>query len=149
MSASTTFTLDSRARTRRWWRSALWLLLAVCLLLVLGAFHAIAQVEPSLVQVTIDGAPLVTDLDLAALPPAHKVMLSIGLVLVLLVALFIGLGCIAVVLVALVPILLLSVALPLIVVGALLLVLLSPLLLVSWLLWRAIRPGPHSTTMPA
>ena len=149
MNTPTTFTLDSRARKSRWWRGALWLSLALCLLLALGAFHAIDHLEPSLLQITIDGAPLIDDLDLAALPSAPKVMLAIGLALVVLVALFVAMGSVAVVLVALVPIVLLAVGLPLVLVSALLLVLLSPLLLVAWLLWRAVRPRPHSTTMPA
>jgi hypothetical protein len=149
MTASTTITLDSARRKSRWWRTSLWLLLALCLLVALGAFEAVEHFEPALLQVSVDGTPFVTDLDLAALPPAHKVMLALGLALVLFVALFVVMGGIALTLVMLVPVVLLAVVLPLVVAGAVLLVLLSPLALLAWLLWRAVRPAARSTTMAA
>jgi hypothetical protein len=149
MTASTTIALGGARHKGRGWRTALWLLLALCLLVALGAFEAVEHLEPGLLQVSVDGAPFVTDLDLAALPPAHKVVLALGLALVLFVALFVAMGGLALTLVMLVPIVLLAVVLPLIVVGAVLLVLLSPLALLAWLLWRAVRPAARSTTMAA
>jgi len=81
--------------------------------------------------------------------------LSVGLVL--LVALFVALGGVAVGLAVLVPIVLLAVALPVLlavalpvlIAGAIVLVVLSPFWLLAWLLWRAARPAPRSTTMSA
>jgi hypothetical protein len=146
---ATTIALDSARLQGRSWRTALWLLLALVALIALGAWQAFEHLEPAPVQVHVDGASLVADLNLAALPPAHKVMLALGLALAVLVVLFVAMGGIAVALVAVVPIVLVSVALPLVLVTALLLVLLSPLWLLAWLLWRAVRPAPRSTTMAA
>jgi hypothetical protein len=149
LNTPTTITLDSARLSSRAWRTALWLLLALVVLIALGALQALDHLEPALVQVNVDGTPLVADLNLAALPPAHKVVLALGLAFAVLVALLVAMGGVAVALVAVVPIVLLSVALPLVLITALLLVLLSPLLLLAWLLWRAARPARRSTTMAA
>lgn len=134
----------------RWPRVALWVLLALCLLALWGAFTLIESVNPAPLQVSVNGAPLVTDLNLAALEPLHKVGLAIGLAVVLLAALLVALGGVLLALLLLVPFVLLSVALPVLIGGLLVALLLSPLLLVLWLLWRAVRPArARSTTMAA
>jgi hypothetical protein len=140
---------STAAPRRSRWRTALWLLLALCVALLVAAFTALDQLDAAPLLVSVNGAP-VTDLDLAALPPAHKVVLALGVALVLLVALLVALGGVAVALVALVPIVLLAVALPVLIVGVLAALLLSPFALLVWLLWRAVHPArERSPTMHA
>ena len=150
MNTPMTLTPGSAAAPRsRRSRTALWLLLALGVLVLVAAFTTLDQLDAAPLLVSVNGAP-VTDLDLAALPPAHKLVLAVGLALVLLVALFVALGGVVVALIALVPIVLLAVALPLLIGALLVALLLSPLALLVWLLWRALRPaGPRSTTMSA
>jgi hypothetical protein len=136
-------------RATRWRRTSLWVVLALCLLALWGALTLIHGLSTAPLQLSVNGESLVTDLNLAALEPLHKVGLVIGLAVVLLVVLMVAFGSVLLTLVALVPIVLLSVALPVVVVGVLLLVLLSPLWLLAWLLWRAVRPAPRSPTMAA
>jgi len=137
-------------RRGRWWRGTLWLLLALCVLVVAAGLVLVDHFDPTPMQISIDGAPLVTDFNLAALPPAHKVVLTIGIAVALLVALVIALGSVVVALVALVPIVLLAVALPVLIAGLVLALVLSPFALLVWLLWRALRPtAARSTTMAA
>ena len=133
----------------RWWRAALWLLFALGVLALWSAFTLLDSVNPAPVQVSVNGTPLLANFDLAAMQPLHKLLLAIGIASTLLVALVVAVGAVVVALVAVVPIvafaLLFALLVPLLVVA----VLLSPLLLLGWLLWRAIRPAPRSTTMAA
>lgn len=134
----------------RWWRYALGLLLALSALVLVAGFTLIDHLDTAPVEISVNGAPLVTDLGFDAMPPAHKVVLALGIAVALLIALLVALGGVVVALVALVPIVLLAVALPLLLGGAVLLVVLSPFVLLAWALWRALRPAPQrSTTMPA
>jgi hypothetical protein len=150
MNTPKTTTLDSAAaRKSGWLRTTLWLLLVLCVAMLVTAFAALDQLDAAPLLISVNGTPLVTDLGLAALPPAHKVVLALGVALVLLVALFVALGGVAVALIALVPIVLLAVALPVLLASAIVLLVLSPFLLIGWLLWRAARPAPRSTTMSA
>ena len=138
------------SRASRGWRISLWVLLALCVLALCAAFALIGQVDAAApVEISVNGSDWVTDLDLAALPPAHKVLLAIGLAVALLASLVVASVGIVVALVALIPILLLSIALPVLIGGLLAALLLSPLLLLAWLLWRAVRPAPRSNTMAA
>ena len=134
-------------RPRRRWRMASWLLLALFLLVLAAAFATVDRIDPAALEVTLNGTPLAADVDFAAMPAAHKLVLALCIAIALLVALLVTVGSVVVVLVALVPIVLLAVALPLLAAGVVVLVVLSPLLLLGWLLWRAVRP--RSTTMPA
>ena len=132
-------------RKSRWWRGALWLLFALGVLALWSAFTLLDSVNPAPVHVSVNGAPLLADFDLAAMQPIYKLVLAIGIAIALLVALVIAVGTVVVALVAVVPIVLFALLVPLLV-GA---VLLSPLVLLGWLLWRAVRPAARSTTMAA
>jgi hypothetical protein len=136
-------------RRIRWWRHALWLALGLGVLMLVAAFTLLDHADLAPLQITVNGESMVTDLNLAALPPAHKVVLAVVIALMLLLALLVALCGVVVALVLLVPIVLLTVGLPVLVGGAVVLVVFSPLLLLAWLLWRAVRPAPRSTTMPA
>ena len=150
MNTPTTTTRDgTAARKSGRWRTMLWLVLALCVGILVAAFTALDQLDAAPLQISVNGTPLVTDLGLAELPPAHKVLLALGVALVLLVALFVALSGVAVALIALVPIVLLAVALPVLMASAIVLLVLSPFVLIAWLLWRAARPAPRSTTMSA
>jgi len=132
-------------RKSRWWRGALWLLFALGVLALWIAFTLLDSVNPAPVHVSVNGTPLLADFDLAAMQPVYKLVLAIGIAIVLMVALVIAVGTVVVALVAVVPIVAFALLVPLLV-GA---VLLSPLVLLGWLLWRAVRPAPRSTTMTA
>jgi len=142
--------LDSAGlRKSRWWRIALWVLFVCGLLALWGAFTLIDSVNPAALQVTLNGTPMVSDLDLGAMQPLHKLVLATGIAIALLVALVVAIGGVLVALTVLVPIVLFAVLVPLLATAALLLVLLSPLALLGWAMWRALRPAPRSTTMAA
>jgi hypothetical protein len=132
-------------RKSRRWRRAWWLLFALGVLALWSAFTLLDSVNPAPVHVSVNGTPLLADLDLAAMEPIHKLVLALGIAIVLLVALFVAVGTVVVALVAVVPIVVFALLVPLLV-GA---VLLAPLVLLGWLLWRAVRPAPRSTTMAA
>lgn len=124
----------SAPRRRRRWP---WVLGGMALLAFGAALLGWALVEavnPVPVSLTIDGERIVEGLDLAGLPPAHKVVLAAVVAVALLlavvlvpVALVLSLGLLAL-------LLLLAVGLPLLVAGAVLALVLSPLLLLGWLL---------------
>ncbi len=121
-------------RPRRWpW------VLALMALLAFGAamlgWGLVEAVHPLPLSVTIDGERVVEGLDLAGLPPAHKVVLAAVVAVALLLAVVLVPVALALTLGLLLLLLLLAVGLPLLVAGALLALLLSPLLLLGWLLW--------------
>jgi hypothetical protein len=136
-------------RKGRWLRNLLWLWLALCAVALLAAFTLLGNVQTAPLEITINGTPMVTDLDLAGAPAAHKVMLALAVAAALLLALLLTVASLMAVAVVLVPVLLLAVALPVLVGGVVLLALLSPLLLLAWLMWRAAKRSPRSTTIPA
>jgi hypothetical protein len=150
-SVSTSITpVTGAPRRGRGWRIALWLLLALSVLVLAAAFTWVDEIDTTPVEVLLNGTPLMADVDLAAMPAARKVVLALCIAIALLAALVVTVGSVVVALAAVVPIVLLAIALPLLAVGVVLLVLLSPFVLLGWLLWRALRPAPaRSTTMPA
>jgi len=132
-------------RKGRGWRGALWLLFALGVLALWAAFMLLDSVNPAPVHVSVNGTPLLTDFDLAAMQPVYRLVLALGIAIALLVALVVAVGAVVVALVAVVPIVLFALLVPLLVAA----VLLSPLALLGWLLWRAVRPVSRSTTMTA
>lgn len=135
-----TMTMQAPGATRRprRWPWVLGLSLLIMLALLATAWNGIAALPSVPVDITIDGERVVSGLDVAGMPPPHKVALvavaafSMLAALVLLpVALLAGLA-------ALLVAALLIVGLPLLAVAAVLLIVLSPLWLLGWLVWKAV-----------
>jgi hypothetical protein len=126
-----------RARRLPAWAIALGLLLALLLVAaaVLAAW-AIDALPVAPISISIDGEQVLQGIDLAQLPPAHKVVLVAVLLCALLATLVIVPVALVAALGALALVLLLVVGLPLLMAGMLLALLLSPLLLVGWLVWK-------------
>ena len=127
-------------------------MLGLLLLLALGAlalvWNLVDAVDVVPVSVTIDGERLIDDIDLAGLPPAHRVVLVAVLAFALLTAVLAVPVALLMALIALA----LAMLLPLAVGLAALAVVTSPLWLLGWLLWRAVAaprapPPPTSATM--
>jgi hypothetical protein len=141
-SAVTPLATPVRRARAGWWRGLMGLALLTLALTVLGLLWLFGDASFAPVDVMVDGVPLVTGLDFAAWPAAHKLGLACVVALALLAALVSAVLALLVVAVVLVPMLLLSVGLPLLIGGVVMLALLSPLILLTWLLWRAVRPRP-------
>ncbi|MGA0612533.1 hypothetical protein [Caldimonas sp. KR1-144] len=131
-------------RRRPTWPAVL-AILAVLTLVGVGfigwTLHSVADTP---ISVVVDGVEQWPPLSLAQMPPAHKVVLVVGVALaiaiVLLVvpfALLLGLGA------ALIGIVF-GVGLPLLAVLAVLALVLSPFLLLGWGLWRLLRPARNA-----
>jgi hypothetical protein len=131
---------------RRRWPQVLLLLLFLLLALALaGLWTALSALQPMPLNISIDGEQVARGLDLAALPPAHKLVFASVALVVLLSALVILPLTLLIVLLGALLLAVLAVGLPVLAVLVLAGVLMSPLLLVLWLLWRALRPAPSST----
>ena len=138
------------APRQRWWRGALLALLLLGALALWATLALIDLVDPVAMQVSVNGSPLLPELDLAAMPVAYRAMLVVGIAVALMVAALAAVGGAVVALAALVLVVILAmlvVVVPLLVATTVMLVLLSPLWLLGWLLWRATRRP--STTMAA
>lgn len=121
-------------RRRRWpW------VLGLLVLLVFGAtmlgWGLMEALRPVPISVTIDGERVVSGLDLASMPPAHKVVLAAVIACAMLLAIVLVPVALVMSLGLLLLIVLLAVGLPLLAAGAVLALVLSPLLLAGWLLW--------------
>ncbi len=134
---SAVMTLSTAPRRRRW-PLALTTLVLLALGAALLAWGAISAFNPVPVSLAIDGEQIFTGLDLAGMPPAHKVVLAALLALLMLAALVIVpvalVVCVAAVLLGVLAV----VGLPLLAVAAVLAVVLAPLWLLGWLVWKAI-----------
>lgn len=126
--------LPAVTRRRRWP-----LVLGLILVLIFGAvmlgYGLVEAVHPMPISVTIDGERVVSGLDLAGMPPAHKVVLAAVIACALLVALVLVPVALVMSLGLLLLIVLLAVGLPLLVTGVVIAMVLSPLLMAGWLLW--------------
>ncbi|MBT9486343.1 MAG: hypothetical protein IV093_02420 [Rubrivivax sp.] len=134
---SAVMTLSTSPRRRRW-PLALTTLVLLALGAALLAWGAISALNPMPVNLSIDGEQIFTGLDLAGMPPAHKVVLAALLAFVMLAALVIVPVALMLGLVALLVAVLAIVGLPLLAVAAVLAVVLAPLWLLGWLVWKAI-----------
>ena len=123
---------------RRRWPLALTTLVLLALGAVLLAWAAVSALNPVPVSLNIDGEQIFTGLDLASMPPAHKVVLAALLAFAMLAALVIVPVALMLGLVALMVGLLALVGLPLLVAAAVLAVVLAPLWLLGWLVWKAL-----------
>jgi hypothetical protein len=125
----------SPRRSRRW----PWVLLALMLLGVAAlalAWGAVSALNPVPFSVVVDGRQVFEGLDLASMPPAHKVVLAAVLAFVLLAALVVLPVALLLTLLGVLVAALAVVGLPLLVAFAVLAVLLSPLWLGVWLLFK-------------
>jgi hypothetical protein len=125
----------SPRRGRRW----PWVLLALMLLGVAAlalAWGAVSALNPVPFSVVVDGRQVFEGLDLASMPPAHKVVLAAVLAFVLLAALVVLPVALLLTLLGVLVAALAVVGLPLLVAFAVLAVLLSPLWLGVWLLFK-------------
>jgi hypothetical protein len=141
----------NRIRTSRWvW---LWLMLSAFLALVLAGVlvHQVLQaLAHAPVSVVIDGRDVTQGLNLAGMPPAHKVVLTLGLSLALLAALVIVPAALLAMLLAVAATALLALGLPLIALAAVLAIVLSPVILLVWgVIWALRRAAQPSATMTA
>jgi hypothetical protein len=136
MNSSIAMPLSTTTRRSRWP-----LVLATMVLLALGAvllaWGALSAVNPIPMNVTVDGERVLNGLDLAALPPAHKLLLAalmgflmLAALVVVPMALLLSLACLLVAAVAIV-------GMPLLLAFAVLALVLSPLWLICWLIWKA------------
>ena len=122
---------------RRWpWMLGLTLLAALAAVLL--AWGAISALNPMPLNISIDGERVVNGLDLAGMPPAHKLLLAGLLAFVLLSALIVVPLALLLTLLGLLVAALAIVGLPLLAALALVGLLLSPLLLIGWLVWKMV-----------
>lgn len=126
-------------RRRSRWPLRLAVLLAVGLALVaLLALMVNALDVAAPVHVIVDGEKVFQGLDLAAMPPAHQLVLAAIVLVALLAALLVVPIALLLALAAVLGAVLLVVGLPLLAAALGLGLLLSPLILLGWLLWKAI-----------
>lgn len=126
-------------RRRRKWPGRLLMLLAIGLALVaVLALMVNALPLSTPVHVVIDGEEVYSGLDLAALPPAHKLLLAAVVLVALLAAMVIVPIALLLALTAVLGAVLLIVGLPLAAAAIGIVLLLSPLILLGWLLWKLI-----------
>jgi len=125
------------------WRAVLLVLLALMLLIALAAAWAITSIHIPPVHVVINGVEHGGSLDLAAMPPAHKVGLVLGLVFAVVAALLVVPVVLLVVVAVALLAMLIGMGLPMLAVLALGVAIASPLILVvlviAWLLRRPAR----------
>lgn len=120
-------------RRRRWpWVLGLMALLAVGATLL--GWGLVEALHPVPISVTVDGERIVSGLDLAGMPPAHKVVLAAVIACAMLLAIVLVPVALVLSLGLLLLIVLLAVGLPLLAAGAVIALVLSPLLLLGWLL---------------
>jgi hypothetical protein len=131
--------------SRRYWPLMLVMLAVTALALLTVAWSAIDALGSMPVHITVDGEELVQGLDLASMPPAHRIVLAAVIVFALLAALVVLPVALLMALAGVVLAAFAVVGLPLLAAAAVVAVVLSPLWLLGWLLWRALRPSP---TMP-
>jgi hypothetical protein len=134
-------------RRARWLRVALALVLAFLVVCFSVLFDWLGNAQGGALDITVNGAPLLSGLDLAGLPDGYRLALAFALAGVALSALLVVGAALVAVALLLVPALLLAVALPLLAGAVAALAVFSPLLLLAWLLWHALRPA--SPTMRA
>ena len=121
-------------RRRRWPGALLWLMgLALAVVLVLALTVDALHVAP--IDLNIAGEPVISDVHISQLPPAHKVVLAGVILLVLLAATVLLPVAVLVGTLALVLLVLAVIGLPLLLVGLLTMLLLAPLWLLLWALW--------------
>jgi hypothetical protein len=125
----------SAPRSRRW----PWMLLALMLLAMAAlalAWGAVSALNPVPFRVVVDGQQVFDGIDLASMPPAHKVVLAAVLAFVMLAALVVLPVALLLTLLGVLVAALAVVGLPLLVAFAVLAVLLSPVWLGLWLLFK-------------
>jgi hypothetical protein len=125
-------------RGRSGWVTAFFALLLVGLVAFVALALTVNVLGVAPISVSVDGEEIVSGLDLAGMPPAHKVLLAAVILLALLAALVVVPIALVVAMVALVFLVLAVVAIPLLVVVLLAAVLLSPLWLLVWMIWKAV-----------
>lgn len=142
-------TIPTVSRRRRWPLVLLAVIAAIGLPMLALVAWALAGIVDAPISVTVNGIEQWPPMALGSLPPAHKVVLLIGLALAALalvvlvpVALLLGLGA------ALIGIVF-GVGLPVLVALAALALLMSPLILLGWGLWRLLRPARNAAAAPA
>lgn len=130
---------------RRRWPLVSLALLALVVGVLFAAWSLVSAVHPMPVSVFVDGQPMVQGLDLASMPPAHKVVgvLVIGLLMlaalvVVPMALVLVAVCVVLVLLAMALPVLAVIGLPLLAVAAVVALLLAPLALVGWIVWKLV-----------
>jgi hypothetical protein len=132
------------------WRTFAWAVLCMALLVFVMLLWAIGHADMAPVHITIDGASSGAHLDLAAMPPAHKVVLAVACVFAVVAALVVVPVALLLFALVLMVVLLTGIGLPLMVVLALATVLLSPfILLVLLVAWALRRPRGGGTTIQA
>jgi hypothetical protein len=134
MSATTTTTIPLVSQRRSRWPWVFGLLALLAFGAAMLGWGMVEAVNPMPVTVTIDGERVINDLDLASMPPAHKVVLAAVVACALLLAIVLVPVALVLSLGLLLLIVLLAVGLPLFVAGAVLALVLSPLILAGWLL---------------
>lgn len=134
-------TVPTVTKTRRWPQVLLisMAVLGIATLVLVG--WALSAVVDAPMSVTVNGIEHWPPMALSTLPPAHKVVLLLGLALtalaiVVVVPVALLLAFAGVLLAAL-----LGVGLPVIILLAVAAVLLSPLVLIGWGLWALLRPS--------
>ncbi len=125
------------------WSSVL--LAALLALLMLALYQGLAQLPQMPVNVVINGESVLDRFDIAALPPAHRVVLALGGAVAVLTALVVVPLALLAGLAAVVVGVLLGVGLPLALAGLLVAIALSPLVAVVALLVWALRRRPAAT----
>lgn len=131
-------------RRRHRWTLALLILAVIAASLVAALWTAVDALGVLPVNVAIDGEPVLSGIDLAALPPEHKLLLAAGLAFLLLALLIVLPLALCTALLGMLLAALAVVGLPLLAALAAAALALSPVLLVGWLLWRALRPSSRS-----
>ncbi len=121
-------------RRRRRWPWVLGLMALLAFGAVMLGWGLVEALNPVPISVTIDGERVVSGLDLAGMPPAHKVVLAAVIACAMLLAIVLVPVALVLSLGLLLLIVLLAVGLPLLAAGAVLALVLSPLLLLGWLL---------------
>lgn len=134
-----------RRRTSAWVTVALvgLVLGALMVLALVGLFNGL-HLPP--MHVTINGTPVASDINLAGMPPAHKVALAVAILVMLLVALVIVPIALLLGAIAILCVVVFAVGLPVLVLTLVFGVLLSPLWLLLWMLWRATRSKPAAAS---
>ena len=137
---------------RRGSHIALWLL-ALALLTLLASslliYNGLQAVGGAPVHITIDGDEVVGGMNLAGMPPAHKVVLALGLAFAVLAALMIVPVALVVAIIAVVIALLIAIGVPALVLLLVLATVLSPFIAIALIVWWALRRKPTpSATIP-
>ena len=139
---------------RRGPRTALWLL-ALALLTLLASslliYNGLQGLSGSPVHIVIDGNEISSSMNLASMPPAHKVVLAFGLAFAVLAALMIVPVALLIAIMAVVVALLFAVGIPALVLLLVLGTVLSPFIALALLVWWALRRkrAPSQSAAPS